>query len=94
MANDVFGFKSVTLGAVGTPIVGTPKAVSRVILYAATANTGEVRIGDSAARCVFPVPKVGGGDPIVLPLHELKLIYALSTVAGDKLEVAWFQGRG
>ena len=93
MANDVFGFVSVTLGATGAAVVGTPKSVSRVVLYAATANAGEVRVGDSAANCPFPVPKIAAGAPVVLPVHDLKLLFALSTNAGDKLEIAWFQGR-
>jgi len=91
MANAVFGFKEVTLDTVAAAVVGTPTGVSRVILRAATANTGEVTVGDSAT-CTFPVGEVASAA-VQLPIHELSMLYAKSSVKADKLEIAWFKGR-
>jgi len=90
MANSVFGLIEVTLTDSGVAVSSSRRPCSKVVLIAPAANSGVVTIGDSASNCSFPILETRG---VELPIHELSLLYAKSTNAGDKLEVLWFRNR-
>ena len=84
-----FSSIQLTIGVVAVPISAVSFPCWRLLVQADPNNAGDTTIGDATVRAIR-LAKASPYPTLEIPVCDASLIYARSSVNGDKLNVLFF----